>query len=157
MDEFFGADVREPLEFHVGQLLGEDRGRRAQLGDVHLKNTVDSSIPLQVSKRSRPPMKSRKWRATTFQWSGSMKASDEREEGVARFAGWNSRWKTKSGNGRKPHTRPFPLSFPIFPLPPAARPNSTPEFLSSWRTRSPSGFRPTDVATLSATPSPSPR
>lgn len=67
LDEFFGADVREPLEFHVGQLLGEDRGRWAQLGDVHLKNTVDSSIRVRVWKKSGRHEIKCKWRATTFQ------------------------------------------------------------------------------------------
>lgn len=84
-------------------------------------------------------------------------ARDERERGGrgARFAGWNSRRQKRAETGGS-HTRaPFLSNFP------AARANST-EFLSSSGTRFPSGFRPTDVATLCSQPphllpSPSPR
>lgn len=103
MDKFFGADVREPLEFHVSQLLGEDRGRWAQLGDVHLKNTVDSSIRLQVSKKSRYHL-SIEWEYCE-RWKGGGRA----------WIRWMEFTKTKSGNGRKPHTRPFPPFLSNFP------------------------------------------
>ena len=75
-------------------------------------------------------------------------ARDERERGGrgARFAGWNSRRQKRAETGGS-HTRaPFLSNFPA-----AARANST-EFLSSSGTRFPSGFRPTDVATLCSQP-----
>lgn len=109
LDEFFGADVREPLEFHVGQLLGEDRSRWAQLGDVHLKNTVDSSIRVRVWKKSGRHEIKCKWRATTFQ-RGVLRAM-KGERGGPRIHSTEFT-KTKSGNGRKPHTSPsFPFQF----------------------------------------------
>ena len=53
LDEFLGADVGEPLEFHVGQLLRQDRGWRTQLGDVHLKNEVTVPFGSSVVEEKR--------------------------------------------------------------------------------------------------------
>lgn len=84
----------------MGQLLGEDRGRWAQLGDVHLKNTVDSSIRLEVSKKSRHHL-------STVVLRG-MKGRGRAWRPIRRM----EFTKTKTGgNGRKPHTRPFPFQF----------------------------------------------
>lgn len=111
MDEFFGADVREPLEFHVGQLLGEDRGRWAQLGDVHLKNTVDSSIRLEVSKKSRHHLSTVVLRGMKGRGAG---VAPDSPDGIH---------EDKNGRKRAEATH-APLSFPIFLLPGQIQPSS---------------------------------
>lgn len=51
LHEFLGSDVREPLEFHVSQLLCQYSGWRAELGDVHLRGKItilDESLLVKI-------------------------------------------------------------------------------------------------------------
>lgn len=53
LDELLGADVGEPLEFNVSQLLRQDRGRGTQFRHVDLKHTGKGMVKLpQASLRA---------------------------------------------------------------------------------------------------------
>ena len=94
LDEFFWADIREPLEFHVGQLLCQDRGRWAQLGDVHLKNGVTVPFVSSVEEKRRREIMCKSV-ALVVGVRDAMKGRRQRELDSQRCR------KTESGNGRK--------------------------------------------------------